>query len=116
MQKSIYPDAANCILKDTYVDDCATSVSSVSVAESLAENIICVLNKGGFATKGFTISTKPPLASLTKEGISINVAGLRWSPEKDVIQINMKPFDFYRKHYGKKLTGNANLIVPQTTS
>ena len=76
-QSNNYPEAAKAILEDTYVDDCAT--------------------RGGFCTKGFIISNKPPLPSMRKDGISVNVAGIKWYSEEDVTQLAIGPLNFTKK-------------------
>ena len=43
-----------------------------------------VLKRGGFSLKGVTRSGKDPPATLTNDGASINVAGMRWFPKEDI--------------------------------
>ena len=45
---------------------------SVQEAEDLSCDIVEILAGGGFSVKGFTMSGKPPLPTLTKDGVSIN--------------------------------------------
>ena len=110
-----YPDAVNSILKDTYVDDCVTGANTIAEAEQLALDIDKVLAKGGFVTKGFTISKAPP-PSLTKDGVSINVLGVKWHPENAMVQMATGPLMFGKKHHGKRpVTNNLWKIAEKLT-
>ena len=81
-----HPEAASCIIKDSYVDDIATGSDSTS-GEQLSSDITAVLAKGGFVTKGFTVSGQPPPPDLTKDGTSINLLGIKWHSEGDQFQL-----------------------------
>ena len=113
-QQEEYPEAANAIIKDTYVDDCATGVSGSSdlTAEQLASDINFILSKGGFVTKGFTISNSPPPIGLSKDGKSINVLGKKWLSESDQLQIKFGPLNFNKKHRGKRSEDEDSCKIP----
>ena len=57
-QEEQYPAAANSIINDTYVDDCATGAESMVAAEDLASDIVALLGAAGrldkqMATRAF---------------------------------------------------------------
>ena len=49
---------------------------------------------GGFCLKGFTFSGSNPPKSLTEDGESINVAGMKWFPKADILKLDIGPLDF----------------------
>ena len=100
--KEKYPAAADSIINDTYADDCATGTTSQEKADELASDVNVVAGCGGFALKGWTISGRPPIPSLSKDGVSIKVAGHTWLPEKDEIKPEVGPPNFNKKCRGKK--------------
>ena len=115
-QEEEYPEAAMAIAKDTYVDDCATGIIELSPeikAEKLAADIDHVLGKGGFVTKGFTMSGKPPLPNLSSDGISVNVLGSKWFPKEDILQIAAGPLNFSKKCRGKKEVTEDSHKIPE---
>ena len=68
LQKDKYPTAANVVINDTYCDDIATGTNGENEVDVLVNEISDLLAGGGFALKGYTISGRPPLQSLTKDG------------------------------------------------
>ena len=118
-QKDEYPEAADAIIKDTYVDDCATGVMETPAepaADKLAADIEVMVGKTGFVTKGITRSGNPPLPDLSKDGVSVSVLGSKWLPELDVIQIAAGPLNFAKKQRGRsEVTEDAFRIPDQLT-
>ena len=118
-QEDVYPNAANAVINDIYVDDCATGVagtenkSANEVAEQLATEIDLVVGKGGFVTKGYTISGKPPLASLSADGESINVFGFKWYPENDYFKVAVGPPNFAKKIRGRREITEQSWKIPE---
>ena len=108
-----FPEAAEAVLRDIYVDDCATGAVNVEKAEDLAANISELLSYGGFSVKGVTISGRAPLPALTKDGKSINVVGTKWYPEEDRIQLACGPLNFLKKVRGKKIKSDDSGKVPK---
>ena len=62
--------------KDVYVDDCLAGSSS-EATNKIANDLTFVLSKGGFQLKGFTFSGQLPLQTLSADGESVNVAGVK---------------------------------------
>ena len=65
--KEKFPLAAEAVLPDIYVDDCASGATNMEKAEDLAADISELISFGGFSTKGVTMSGKPPLPKLSKD-------------------------------------------------
>ena len=86
---------------DVYIDDCMSGEDSVDDAHQSADQLAIVLARGGYILKGFTFSGKPPLSGLSSDGESINVAGMRWYPESDLIQLDASEINFAKKNRGK---------------
>ena len=56
MNRSKYGSAADMIMKNSYVDDLIQSVAHITDALTLAENVQCILEKGGFKIKHWIMS------------------------------------------------------------
>ena len=109
------PVAAEAIIENTYMDDCATGTNGPDShvrADKLACDIKQVLVKGGFVTKGFTKSGSPPPLGLSKDGVSINVLGLKWSSERDELRLSIGPLNFSKRRRGKKVESEDAWKVP----
>ena len=64
--------------------------SEQSETEALRRTDEIVLNRGSFVFKEITFSNQDPPESLSDDGESINVAGVRWFPKDDVISLDIK--------------------------
>ena len=78
-----------------------------------ADELSLVLRRGGFGLKGFTFSGSAPLASLSENGESINVAGIKWFSKRDELQLDFSDLNFSKKVKGKKMILKDSCIVPQ---
>ena len=103
-QQEQYPRVSEIVQNDAYVDDIPSGEATEADAHKSADELEIVLASGGYNLKGFTFSGKPPPEHLTEDGESINVAGMRWFPEGDFIQLDIGELDFARKSRGKKLS------------
>ena len=116
MQEAQYPEAAKALIKDTYMDDILTGADDTKAAEKLTSDIDAVALKGVFSTKGYTISGRPPLPSLSKDGISVMALGSKWFPETDDLQLVFGPLNFTKKHRGKRIvTPNSHEVPDKLT-
>ena len=102
MQEIEFPAAAKAIINDTYMDDCLTGTADLTSAEELISDIDELLAKGGFSTKGYTISGRPPSPSLSKDGQSIFVFGIKYFPEKDKLQLALEEVSLVSKRQKRK--------------
>ena len=108
-----HPKAHEIIHKNFYADDGLAGDQSESEAYATADGVEEVLSKGGFNLKGFTFSGKPPNPELSKDGVSVSVAGMNWYPEEDVLQLNIKPLEFTRKRPGRKQPSEDGSHIPK---
>ena len=121
-QRNEYPAAAEAIVRDTYVDDCATGITETVVkdciergidpAEKLSMEIDHVIGKGGFITKGYSVSGRPPLSELSKDGVKVSVLGIEWVPEPDLLQLAVGPLNFAKKYRGKRQVTEDSRKIP----
>ena len=80
-----------------------------------ADELEVVLNRGGFVLKGITFSNQDPPESLSDDGKSINVVGIKWFPKDDVILLDIKNMNFAKKIIGWKPTTTSNIIPSKLT-
>ena len=90
MSQVEYPKVNDIVKDDIYVDDCISGNQSKREALKKADELEVVLNRGGFVLKGITFSNQDPPESLSDDGESINVAGVKWFPKDDVISLDIK--------------------------
>ena len=69
---------------------------------SVTDELMSVSMKGGFTLKGVTISGSKPPANLCSDGEFINVAGMKWFLESDLLALDTSELNFGRKERGKK--------------
>ena len=112
LQAEKYPEAANSLINDTYMDDVLTGADDEESAEKLMDDINSLIPNGGFSSKGFTVSGKPPLPHLSKDGSTIMTLGTRYFPETDELQLAYGPLNFAKKHRGKRVTTPDSHEVP----
>ena len=113
--KEEYPLAYKPIMKDTYMDDCASGTASTEKSNKVMDEIQATVSKGGFSLKGFTTSGSPPPKHLTQDGESISVLGYKWFPEGDFFKFNIGELNFLPKRRGRKATDNSGIIPDMLT-
>ena len=109
ISKGDYPEFHEIICKDVYVDDCLSGEKSEYAASSRADQLEIVLNKGGISLKGVAFSGKDPPESLSDDGTSIVVAGMRWFPKEDKISLNLEKLNFTKKRRGRKIEDGSGI-------
>ena len=115
ISKNENPEVCEIIHKDIYVDDCLSGSSTETLAFKLSDELQIVVNIGGFSLKGFTFSGYSPYKSLSSDGESEGVAGLRWYPEDDKVALDISELNFSRKYRGRKLSNKINTIPSKLT-
>ena len=115
ISKNQYPEICEIIHKDIYVDDCLSGSLAETSAFKLSDELQIVVNRGGFSLKVFTFSGYPPCVSLSSDGESVGVAGLRWYPENDKVALDISELNFSRKYRGKKSLNKINTIPRKLT-
>ena len=110
-----YPKVNEIVKNDIHVDDCISGEQSEKEALKRADELEVVLNRGGFVLKRITFSNQDPPESLSDDGKSINVAGMKWFLKDDVISLDIKDINFAKKIRGGKPTTTNNIIPSKLT-
>ena len=114
--KDQYPEVNQVVQEDIYVDDCLSGDKSKLATIEKADDLENVLNNGGFCLKGVIFSNEDPREDLSKDGKSINVAGMKWYPKADVISLDVGELNFAKNSRGKKpITTDAKQIPSNLT-
>ena len=79
------------------MDDCLSGEGSVELMHQRADELTLVLRRGGFNLKGFTFSGNVPLKSLSGDSESVKVAGIKWVPKSDQIQLDAGELNFSKR-------------------
>ena len=93
-----------------YVDDCLLWKNTGEVALEKADQLELVLNRGGFSLKTVTFSKKDPPNNLSADDCSVNMAGMKWCPKKDMVSLDIGELNFAKKQRGKKPVQGRNTI------
>ena len=101
--KQTQPDVNRVINEDVYVDDCLSGGKSIEEFTQLTDQINETLTFSGFTLKGITTSGPEPLDSLSSDGRTISVAGVKWHPKPDLISFDIKELDLAKSYRGKKI-------------
>ena len=97
------------------MDDCLSGEDSWEKVRETTDNLILVSNRGGFGLKGLTFSGLDPPDNLSTDGVSVNVAGMKWFPKEDKIALNIGELNFGKKIRGKKPCIVKGLIPEEFT-
>ena len=109
MMAEEYPMAYETIMNDLYVDDCISGEETSEARAKATDELKACLDKINFTLKGFVFSGEDPDGSLSEDGVSLLVGGIRWFPKGDFWKLNIGMINFARKVRGRKLT-NENEI------
>ena len=96
------PAVAQLLTLGRYCDNLLHSTSTLTEAETLANNTTTVLNRLSLPTKGFSFSSKEPQPLESLDGISIDVNGMKWCTMVDSIEVKIPSL-----HFGKRLRGRV---------
>ena len=98
--KTEYPEAADVILKNSYVDDILNSTDSIEDVNRLASEVEALLAAGGFKLKDWIISKGHNESVDINRSVSNNlnisetkqekVLGMLWDPHKDFFKFQVK--------------------------
>ena len=110
-----YPKVNEIVKNDIHVDDCISGEQSEKEALKRADELEVVLNRGGFVLKRITFSNQDPPESLSDDGKTINVAGMKWFLKDDIISLDIKDINFAKKIRGGKPTTTNNIIPSKLT-
>ena len=76
---------------------------SVEQMTKMMNNLEFVLNTVGWTLKSYTVSGEHPHQSLTRDGVSIDVAGHKWFSQEDAISLYIKELNFANKKRGRQV-------------
>ena len=114
-----YPEAADIIQNNTYMDDIIESKDNITIAHELSQDIEKAIIKGGFQVKEWifsgdiskqeeTIMVQKPHTSTEK------ILGIKWSPCEDQLYFEVKiKFSSKRKTTALQTNNTATEIPPQ---
>ena len=108
-----FPEVAQIVEKDTYVDDCMSGERTLAAAKTRADELELVLNKGGFTLKGVSFSSEDPPEPLTEDGVSIGVGGMRWFTKDDELSLDIGELCFAKKLRGRKQVDDETRKIPE---
>lgn len=103
MGRERYPQAAQIIRDNTYMDDVIESTEDLLTAQKRTSDIEHLISKGGFQVKGWIFSDDPMNQEKTTMPSEPNtstekVLGIIWNPMKDYLCFEVK-LDFSRKKH-----------------
>ncbi|XP_054259448.1 uncharacterized protein LOC128984179 [Macrosteles quadrilineatus] len=107
-----FPEAANVLRTQTYVDDIVTGADTVDEAKNLQNQLIQLLNRGHFELRKWTSNSPELLQSLpdTHKDSPVflentpdphfSILGLHWSPDSDnfSFHLNLPPKTLTKRH------------------
>ncbi len=95
--KNDYPEAAEALTKNSYMDDICGSVDTVTQAQKLTEDLDQVLESGGFVVKGWTSNKVLTKAENQETGLKLfqkevdeKVLGVVWNYVTDEFSFKIK--------------------------
>lgn len=125
-----YPLASQWVKNQTYVDDCLSSFSTVEEATQAKDELIALMQKGGFEVRKFASSHASVLADLSPDQCedvdlsdkhsNVKVLGLQWSPGSDCFGYTVQNFKgkFTKRDvlsYAARIYDVKGLLTPLTT-
>ena len=84
-----------------YVDDLGNSKPTLEACLELAKRADELIATVNLECKGWTFSGQDPPDRVTKDGLSIGVAGLKWIPKLDAVQVRIPVLHFGSRRRGK---------------
>ena len=110
LSKDKYPEAYEAIMNDTYVDDFLSGTKCRKDTDRVTDEIQVTLASGGYSMKPVVMSGEDPPQILSKDKESVKVAGMKWFPKGDFIQLDVKELNFAKKIRGKKSAKSKGII------
>ena len=84
-----------------YVDDLGSSKLSIQACKEITGRADTLFKKVGLDVKGWSYSGENPPEAVTKDGVSINVAGMKWTPSVDALEVRIPKLHFGKRKRGK---------------
>ena len=103
-----YPELAKFIRWCRYVDDLGNSNMMKEFLLMVTEQADKVFAKVGLTCKGWTWSGEDPPENIAKKGGTVSIAGQRWTPKVDCVEIPIPEL-----HFGTRRRGRVEDNVPR---
>ena len=103
--RSRSPRLAELLERSRFVDDLGDSDESLEAVKKLIAKADELFESVGLQCKGWSISGSNPHPDVTKDEISIDVAGMEWCPAIDTVSVKIPPLHFGKKSRGKLRVG-----------
>ena len=88
---------------------------NVQKALKRADELKLVVDRTGFTLKGITFTVGGPPSALPTDDSSVNVAGMKWFPKKDLLVLDIGELDSAKKQRGRKPVQHQNIIPSKLT-
>ena len=99
--KETDPELYDFLMLCLYVDDLGNSLHALESCLQLAQRTDELFSSVGLECKGWTFTGQDPADRVTKDGLSIGVAGLKWIPKVDAVQVKIPALHFGSRRRGK---------------
>ena len=103
-----YPELAKLIRMCRYVDDMGESSTEKEFLKMVVKQADEVFKKIGLSCKGWTWSGEDPPEKIMKAGCTVSIAGQRWTPKVDCIEVPIPDL-----HFGVRRRGRVDDKVPR---
>ena len=103
--KEFNPRLAELMTESRFVDDLGDSDSDLEKITKLIEDADAIFAGVGLSCKGWSVSGSDPPADVCEDGGSVSIAGLKWYPRVDCIEIPIPQLHFSKKSRGRLVIG-----------
>ena len=111
--KDEFPEVHNVFTKQIYVDDLLPKAKpKLELLYELADQMVVVAARGGLKLKSFAFSSIPPDRSISSNGITVDVAGMKWNTVTDQLGLKLGMLNFAKRYRGKKPTNPECYKIP----
>lgn len=62
--------------------------------------------------KGVSLSSEDPPESMSDDGLTVNIAGMKWYPKEDMLSLNIGEVVFSKKTRGRKIFNEEARKIP----
>ncbi|XP_059058258.1 uncharacterized protein LOC131851732 [Achroia grisella] len=120
--KDTYPQAAQCIQENCYMDDIISGGDDIESVKNLCDEIIALLGNGGFQLHKWSSNNKQILQYVTRDTdmpsydfspeCFVKTLGLKWSPIKDCLTVSIPSQETTRNTKRTVLSRIAQIFDP----
>ena len=112
--KDEFPEAYKVLTDEIYVDDVLPSgKETLEECYQIADQLVVVASRGNLKLKNFAFSTIPPDISISADGSTIDVAGMKWNTVTDCLGFKIGKLNFAKRYRGKKSTDPECYEIPK---